>query len=157
MAIGMNDCGYCVVLLRRILKPESGNACCSLVADWWAAIFPRKPLLNRMAVNQLCSVVASDAVSHTPLPHILPAALPRRPASAPDMRQLERHQLQQDMLRIELGWGKVVTLNEGRAVNRQYSCCFSVIMAVAGLLVFAGAWTYCDLWHLWALISGCDR
>ena len=28
-----------------------------------------------------------------------------------------------------------MTLNEGRAVNRQYSCCFSVIMAVAGLLV----------------------
>ena len=64
---------------------------------------PPFPLCNRVAVNQLCSVVVSDAVSHTPQPHILPAATPpRRPASAPDMRQLERHQLQQDMLRIEL-------------------------------------------------------
>ncbi|KAK7091938.1 hypothetical protein V1264_009554 [Littorina saxatilis] len=58
-----------------------------------------------VCVNQLCSVVVADAVSHAPsLPHILPAAAPpRRPASSPDMRQLERHQLQQDMLRIELG------------------------------------------------------
>ncbi|KAL8572848.1 hypothetical protein ACOMHN_011097 [Nucella lapillus] len=56
-----------------------------------------------VAVNQLCSVVVNDVVSRTPLPHILPAVnQPRRPASAPDMRQLERHELQQDMLRIEL-------------------------------------------------------
>lgn len=59
-----------------------------------------------LAVNQVSSVVVLDAVNRSPLPHIIrPPALtsPRRLASAPDMRQLERHELQQDMLRIELG------------------------------------------------------
>ncbi|XP_076456629.1 UDP-N-acetylglucosamine transporter TMEM241 homolog [Babylonia areolata] len=71
-----------------------------------------------VAINQLCSVVVMDVVSRGPLPHILPSSsssssfssslsphAPRRPttsSSAPDMRQLERHELQQDMLRIEL-------------------------------------------------------
>lgn len=59
-----------------------------------------------LAVNQVCSVVVLDAVSRSPLPHIIPPSAStlsqRRPASAPDIRQLERHELQQDMLRIEL-------------------------------------------------------
>lgn len=60
-----------------------------------------------IAVNHLCSVVVSDAVIHSPLPHILNnserSTKVKRPASAPDMRQLERQELQKDMLRIELG------------------------------------------------------
>lgn len=60
-------------------------------------------LCFRLAVNQLCSVVVSDAIVWHPLPTVIPSSISSKSsASLPDMEQLEQNKFQKDLLRVEL-------------------------------------------------------
>ncbi|XP_025090200.1 transmembrane protein 241-like isoform X2 [Pomacea canaliculata] len=69
-------------------------------------IFPTTLTANfafLLAVNQLCSVVVSDAIVWHPLPTVIPSSISSKSsASLPDMEQLEQNKFQKDMLRVEL-------------------------------------------------------